>query len=206
MCVMNSLYFEAESYKLLTSEEEKKLWWNFKEFDKDDPNRVPFKTVDQHKRLVFGDNPIIRLTGNFAITAFNESIDMYVKKGENTNIHDLDIVECKYLKANRRGYFFRFVLTGHKPHEFVPLSAFPLNDELQQARSSVAKAGADVLLEITHRVLIITDMWRFANRMQFGIPEENSLVHGVRQKMKGLKSSDSYEFLKRFQTDLGSAK
>lgn len=33
-----------------------------------------------------------------------------------------------------------------------PLSAVPLNDELQQARASIAKAEADVLLQITHKV------------------------------------------------------
>ncbi|XP_024961780.1 uncharacterized protein LOC112502170 isoform X2 [Cynara cardunculus var. scolymus] len=33
-----------------------------------------------------------------------------------------------------------------------PLSAVPLNDELQQARASVAKAEADVLLEITQKM------------------------------------------------------
>lgn len=33
-----------------------------------------------------------------------------------------------------------------------PLSAVPLNDELQQARASVAKAEADVLLGITHKM------------------------------------------------------
>ncbi|KAK1440512.1 hypothetical protein QVD17_06340 [Tagetes erecta] len=33
-----------------------------------------------------------------------------------------------------------------------PLSAVPLNDELQQARASMAKAEADVLLEITHKM------------------------------------------------------
>ncbi|XP_076930477.1 uncharacterized protein LOC143595323 [Bidens hawaiensis] len=33
-----------------------------------------------------------------------------------------------------------------------PLSAVPLNDELQQARASIAKAEADVLLQITHKM------------------------------------------------------
>ncbi|KAF5769766.1 putative DNA mismatch repair protein MutS, core domain superfamily [Helianthus annuus] len=33
-----------------------------------------------------------------------------------------------------------------------PLSAVPLNDELQQARASVTKAEADVLLQITHKM------------------------------------------------------
>lgn len=33
-----------------------------------------------------------------------------------------------------------------------PLTAVPLNDELQQARASVAKAEADVLLGITQKV------------------------------------------------------
>jgi len=46
------------------------------------------------------------LTGNFAVTAFNEAIEMYVKKGEKNNIHDFDIVECKYLKAIGSGYYF----------------------------------------------------------------------------------------------------
>nr|GEX55941.1 DNA mismatch repair protein MutS, core [Tanacetum cinerariifolium] len=36
-----------------------------------------------------------------------------------------------------------------------PLSAVPLNDELQQARASVAKAEADVLLEITHKLSLL---------------------------------------------------
>ena len=35
-----------------------------------------------------------------------------------------------------------------------PLSAIPLNDELQQARALVAKAEADVLLKLTEKVLI----------------------------------------------------
>lgn len=35
-----------------------------------------------------------------------------------------------------------------------PLSAVPLNDELQQARESVAKAEEEVLLKITKKVLI----------------------------------------------------
>jgi hypothetical protein len=33
-----------------------------------------------------------------------------------------------------------------------PLSAVPLNDELQRARSLVAKAEADVLLALTRKV------------------------------------------------------
>lgn len=33
-----------------------------------------------------------------------------------------------------------------------PLSAVPLNDELQRARATVAKAEADVLLKITNKV------------------------------------------------------
>lgn len=34
-----------------------------------------------------------------------------------------------------------------------PLSAVPLNDELQQAREAVAKAEEEVLLKITKKVL-----------------------------------------------------
>lgn len=35
-----------------------------------------------------------------------------------------------------------------------PLSAVPMNDALQQAKASVAKAEADVLLKITQKVLL----------------------------------------------------
>lgn len=35
-----------------------------------------------------------------------------------------------------------------------PLSAVPLNDELQQAKALVAKAEADVLLKISEKVLL----------------------------------------------------
>jgi len=42
------------------NEEEKKIWMDFKEFDKDNPglSRIPMTTCDQHKRLLIGDNPI----------------------------------------------------------------------------------------------------------------------------------------------------
>lgn len=36
-----------------------------------------------------------------------------------------------------------------------PLSAVPLNDELQQARALVAKAEADVLLRLTEKVAYV---------------------------------------------------
>ena len=38
-----------------------------------------------------------------------------------------------------------------------PLSAVPLNDELQQARASVAKAEADVLSMLTEKVSVSRD-------------------------------------------------
>ncbi|GJU72778.1 hypothetical protein Tco_1264183 [Tanacetum coccineum] len=47
------------------NEEEKKIWMDFKEFDKDKPGLdiVSFKTIYQHKRPLRGDNPIVSLTG-----------------------------------------------------------------------------------------------------------------------------------------------
>ncbi len=48
-----------------------------------------------------------------------------------------------------------------------PLSAVPLNDELQQARASVAKAEADVLSMLTEKVAIshneISFHWPYNN-------------------------------------------
>ncbi|GJR75742.1 hypothetical protein Tco_0088107, partial [Tanacetum coccineum] len=83
-------------------EEEKKIWMDFKEFDKDKPGLdiVSFKTIYQHKRPLHGDNPIVSLTGNFSVTAFNEAIEMYVKKGENNNIHDFDIGFSSWAHGN----------------------------------------------------------------------------------------------------------
>lgn len=39
-------------------------------------NRVSMNTVEENKSLLFVDNPIVSLTGNFAVTAFNEAIEM----------------------------------------------------------------------------------------------------------------------------------
>ncbi|KAD5961195.1 hypothetical protein E3N88_12668 [Mikania micrantha] len=53
----------------------------------------------------------------------------------------------------KRNFDGLLLSSGSGTGSFVePLSAVPLNDELQQARTSVAKAEADVLLEITHKV------------------------------------------------------
>ena len=37
---------------------------------------VDFDTVDEHEWPLLVDNPIVSLTGNFAVTAFNEAIEM----------------------------------------------------------------------------------------------------------------------------------
>ena len=37
---------------------------------------VSMNTVHKHERRLFVDNPIVSLTGNFAVTAFNEAIEM----------------------------------------------------------------------------------------------------------------------------------
>ncbi|KAL8240789.1 hypothetical protein R6Q59_014144 [Mikania micrantha] len=53
----------------------------------------------------------------------------------------------------KRNFDGLLLSSGSGTGSFVePLSAVPLNDELQQARTSVAKAEADVLLEITHKM------------------------------------------------------
>nr|XP_043631288.1 endonuclease MutS2 isoform X2 [Erigeron canadensis] len=53
----------------------------------------------------------------------------------------------------KRGFDGLLLSSGSGTGSIVePLSAVPLNDELQQARASVAKAEADVLLEITHKM------------------------------------------------------
>ncbi|GJS80785.1 40S ribosomal protein S13 [Tanacetum coccineum] len=89
-------------------EEEKKIWMDFKEFDKDNRGlyAVDVNTVDKHKRPLRVANPIVGLTSKFAVTAFNEAIEMYVKKGEQNNIHDFDVVKCDYLKMNETSYYF----------------------------------------------------------------------------------------------------
>ncbi|GKA14263.1 hypothetical protein Tco_0693909 [Tanacetum coccineum] len=90
-------------------EEEKKIWMDFKEFDKDKlglDEVVDFDTVHEHDIPLVLDNPIVSLTSKFAVTAFNEAIEMYVKKGEQNNIHDFDVVKCDYLKMNGSSYYF----------------------------------------------------------------------------------------------------
>ncbi|GJZ66992.1 hypothetical protein Tco_0630232 [Tanacetum coccineum] len=83
-------------------EEEKKIWMDFKEFDKDKlglDEVVDFDTVHEHDIPLVLDNPIVSLTSKFAVTAFNEAIEM-------NYIHDIDIVKCKYLKMNESSYYF----------------------------------------------------------------------------------------------------
>ncbi|GJU64687.1 40S ribosomal protein S13 [Tanacetum coccineum] len=89
-------------------EEEKKIWMDFKEFDKDNRGlyAVDVNTVDKHKRPLRVANPVVGLTSKFAVTAFNEAIEMYVKKGEQNNIHEFDVVKCDYLKMNETSYYF----------------------------------------------------------------------------------------------------
>ncbi|GJT24568.1 hypothetical protein Tco_0894505, partial [Tanacetum coccineum] len=93
-------------------EEEKKIWMDFKEFDKDNLGLdvIDYKTVHEHEVPLLVDNPIVTLTSKFAVTAFNEAIEMYVKKGEQNNIHDFDVVKCKYLKLDETGYYFYIII------------------------------------------------------------------------------------------------
>ncbi|GJZ90035.1 hypothetical protein Tco_0661962 [Tanacetum coccineum] len=63
-------------------------------------------TVDKHKRPLRVANPVVGLTSKFDVTVFNEAIEMYVKKGEQNNIHDFDVVKCDYLKMNETSYYF----------------------------------------------------------------------------------------------------
>lgn len=77
-----------------------------------------------------------------------------------------------------------------------PLSAVPLNDELQQARALVTKAEADVLLKLTEKVFVafsraffalIVDHFQayvrnfFLTQLQMGLEDIENLLDSIIQ-------------------------
>ncbi|KAL8210919.1 hypothetical protein R6Q57_005356 [Mikania cordata] len=77
-----------------------------------------------------------------------------MKETSSVEVSNTDGRWCIKSGTDKKQNFDGLLLSsGSGTGSFVePLSAVPLNDELQQARTSVAKAEADVLLEITHKM------------------------------------------------------
>ncbi|GKB16354.1 hypothetical protein Tco_0850277 [Tanacetum coccineum] len=93
---------------VLLNDDERLIWSEFLDGDKDVPalGAVDLLAVDEVKRPLEIKNPIVSQIGNFAVAAFNEAVEMYVKKGEANNIHDIEIMKCKYIKMKSAYYFY----------------------------------------------------------------------------------------------------
>ncbi|GJW01464.1 hypothetical protein Tco_1556715 [Tanacetum coccineum] len=90
------------------NDEEKIIWKEFKEFDKDNPglSGISSLTLDKDRKPIDVANPIVSLISSYAVAAFNEAIEKYVKKDEHKNIYDVQVKECKYIKATNAYYYF----------------------------------------------------------------------------------------------------
>ncbi|GKC80764.1 hypothetical protein Tco_1131538 [Tanacetum coccineum] len=90
------------------NDEEKIIWKEFKEFDKDNPglSGISSLTLDKDGKPIDVANPIVSLISSYAVAAFNEAIEKYVKKDEHKNIYDVQVKECKYIKATNAYYYF----------------------------------------------------------------------------------------------------
>nr|GEV01714.1 40S ribosomal protein S13 [Tanacetum cinerariifolium] len=78
------------------NDDERLIWSEFLDDDKDYVLKRPLEIK----------NPIVSQIGNFAVAAFNEAVEMYVKEGEANNIHDIEIMKCKYIKMKSAYYFY----------------------------------------------------------------------------------------------------
>ncbi|KAL6560156.1 hypothetical protein OROHE_006394 [Orobanche hederae] len=104
----NPLEWYANTDDVPLSRTEKKIWKEFQKFDKKIPglSSISFPGFEKEKMPIKIDNPIVSLIGNFAIAAFNEAIEKYVKKGEHKNLRDFEFMECAYIKMRGTEYYF----------------------------------------------------------------------------------------------------
>ncbi|GJU57495.1 aldehyde oxidase GLOX [Tanacetum coccineum] len=87
----------------LPNENEAKIWMDFVNFDKETPDSI---SVDEEKKTIEVDHPIVSVIGNFAVNAFNNACEMHVKKGEHNNLHDSEFAICNYLKFGMSYHFY----------------------------------------------------------------------------------------------------
>ncbi|GJS67124.1 hypothetical protein Tco_0681688 [Tanacetum coccineum] len=86
------------------TEKEKKIWRKFEQ--KTPEAEVTTGTlVDEEKRSIALDYPIVSDIGNFAVFSYNKACSMHVKMVEH-NLHDIEFMECKYKKVGRIYHFY----------------------------------------------------------------------------------------------------
>ncbi|GJW06428.1 hypothetical protein Tco_1568851 [Tanacetum coccineum] len=102
------------------TKDEKKIWKEFREFDKDIPGlgSISLRDYEKERIPVYADNPIARLIGFFAINAFNELIHKHVKPGKADNLYAYEFMECSYIKMDRTNYYFHMILEAMEDGKF----------------------------------------------------------------------------------------
>nr|GEU94851.1 hypothetical protein [Tanacetum cinerariifolium]GEV47288.1 hypothetical protein [Tanacetum cinerariifolium] len=91
------------------NEFEEKIWKEyFKEFDKEtlEVKKANHMCIEEELMSIKVDHPMVRVIGNFAVEAFNKACEMHVKNGEHNNLHDFELMECKYIKTSLSYYFY----------------------------------------------------------------------------------------------------
>ncbi|PWA43040.1 hypothetical protein CTI12_AA502040 [Artemisia annua] len=86
------------------TKKEKKVWRMF-EKETLEAEVTPRTHVDEEKRSIALDHPIVSDIGNFAVVTYNKACNMHVKMVEH-NIHDIEFMECKYKKGHKAYHFY----------------------------------------------------------------------------------------------------
>ncbi|GKA09137.1 hypothetical protein Tco_0688468 [Tanacetum coccineum] len=87
-----------------TTEKEKKTWQKFEQ-ETLETEVTPGTLIDEEKRSIALDHPIVSDIGNFAVFTYNKACNMHVKMVEH-NLHDIEFMECKYKKVGRIYHFY----------------------------------------------------------------------------------------------------
>ncbi|PWA67852.1 hypothetical protein CTI12_AA316100 [Artemisia annua] len=88
---------------------EEKIWKEFEDFDKENYEVDLLMPYGVEPVSIEVDHPIVPAIGNFAVKAFNKACEMHVKKGEHYNLHDFELIECKYIKTAISYYFYMVI-------------------------------------------------------------------------------------------------
>ncbi|KAH7853449.1 hypothetical protein Vadar_002550 [Vaccinium darrowii] len=110
----------------------------------------------------------VRLLESKLYQLMNSLIQNKMNEASNMEVRNIDGRMCVRLGADSPTSFEGLLLSSGSGGGSImePLSAVPLNDELQQAKAQVAKAEADVLLKITEKMRVeIGDIEKLFNTM-----------------------------------------
>ncbi|GKC86923.1 hypothetical protein Tco_1147572, partial [Tanacetum coccineum] len=136
------------------TKDEKKIWKEFRKFDKDTPGlgAISLRDYEKERIAIKVENPIVRLIGVFAIAAFNKLIHKHVKPGITDNLYAYEFMECSYIKMDGTNYYFHMTIEAMED-EKLGVYETKVNLKWDDGRKSLAKF---VLTDRTPRTCVET--------------------------------------------------